>query len=142
MAGDPEYARGILSGIVYKLAVGEGDVKDRLGEAFYPSTPLFVSDLPNYLVSHWEEIHDRLLRKKESSPYQYSVNGNLYGMHKKTAAKFAAKLWFIWRELEIYCEQEKQDKGCSQVDSEGFISLPAEKSPWELFKDEEKGKSD
>ena len=133
MPRDPNYAEGILSDVIYVLATGEGDIKERLKEAFLPSAPIFRSDLPDYLVAQWDEIHAALLKPKQGSPFRHAINGNLYRMHKKTAARYAMKLWNLWRMLEEYCSEE--DGKVHEVGDDDFCSDSVMKSPFEIFKE-------
>jgi len=145
MPRDPNYARGILFDIVYILATGEGDIKQRLSEAFQPSTPIFRNDLPDYLLSDWEEIHRALLKPKKDSPFRHAINGNLYRMHKKTAARYAVKLWNLWRTLEGYCSNEFDD--LTEAGDSDSNNMATEKSPFDIYmekleKETREGKSE
>jgi len=135
MTGDPHYAKGVLSDIVFTLATGEGNVKERLSEAFLPSTPIFRGDFPDHLVAQWDEIYEALLKPKQESPYRHAINGNLFGKHKKTAARYAVKIWELWRMLEYYCSEDTI--GRNENTDPVFDLEHTDKSPFELFQEQE-----
>lgn len=117
--GDPFYAVGVLEGIVHELAINPGDVKDRLRTVFVAPPPVFKSDLPEFLHSEYDWIWEKLLGK-ENPAYRHRVNAALHGMHLKTTAKIASRLYDLWYQLHNYCygcehrnlEEEEKNTDC------------------------------
>lgn len=121
LTGDPFYAVGVLGGLVHELAINPGDVKDRLRAVFVVPPPVFKSDLPEFLHSDYDWIWDKLLGK-ENPAYRHRVNAALHGMHLKTAAKIASRLYDLWYQLHNYCYEcehrnlEEEEKDTDSLD--------------------------
>ncbi len=95
------YALEKLGTIYYKLAVGEGDVKQRLCDVQIELLCVTKPDLQTDLQAEWEGILNTLTRRGPIKDVKGqnmigAIPNTLRGMRKETASKIAKRL------IELY----------------------------------------
>jgi len=90
------YALEKLGTIYYKLAIGEGNIKQRLIEVQVEILCVTKSDLPENLHNEWDFIFQSLTAKGplkfEGKNIIGAIPRTLKGMHKKKAAELAKRI--------------------------------------------------
>jgi hypothetical protein len=88
---------------IYELATGEGDIRSRVGNAYYKFWHIKEKDFPDQLREKRIEIDHlltRLLGRKG-----YIIPDNLAKMKNKTASKIATLMLEIYIGLDKYKSQ-------------------------------------
>lgn len=97
-----ENAAYLIEQTVRTLAVGPGDVKSRLGNAFMHNLGyVFEPHVPEDLAPLLTSIRMRLYREPRYDG-QSTVESALFGMHKSTASKIANDIF------ELYVAMSRQ----------------------------------
>ena len=95
---------------IYKLAIGEGDIKSRLIEAFPHICAISEGEFPSELENEWRSIITRLT--KNSSKFigtefdEGKLKATMKRMHRKTAVKIAKDIIELHSKLEDYLEDK------------------------------------
>ena len=102
MARYRRYAEKLRSA-TYFLAVGEGDVRDRLRRAYKELRSLSNSDIPPHVREEWASILSALTRlgpelDSDGSAWQTSVDHTLSRIRNSTGRKIAERIWALCRE--------------------------------------------
>ena len=89
---------------IYRLAVGEGDVRDRLRGAYRYLRMLSERDVPPRLRKEWASILASLTRfgpevDSDGTPFRKSVDHTLSRIRNSTGRKIAERIWALAREL-------------------------------------------
>jgi hypothetical protein len=100
------YAREKLEQSVYKLAIGEGEIRERIRSILKYISPLTESDFPEPLREDWISIMSRLTEKTSKVQGTKYDEGNfeatLYGMRKTKASQIAKDLVSLNDNLNSY----------------------------------------
>lgn len=111
MAGDASYAYGKLSIAIDTLAVGPGDIRERLNDAFLEFHPVSIHDLPDHLKADWSWIMGQLTKfgpvhnwKGEVS--RGSVENTLSRIKNATGVKIAKRLVRLHEDLQTYLQSK------------------------------------
>jgi hypothetical protein len=85
---------------VYRLAVGEGDVRDRLRRAYKELRSLRREDVPPELLDEWKSILSALTRlgperDSDGDIYQTSITHTLSRIRNSTGRKIAERIWAL-----------------------------------------------
>ncbi len=102
------YIQEKLSNAVYVLAVGEGDVRERLVSAFIACITLKPKDFPPEFQKDWEWVLQQLTKygpivRDDGSVFRGSVENTMSRIKRKTGAKIARKIY----ELHDHLNSEK-----------------------------------
>ena len=89
---------------IYRLAVGEGDVRDRLRGAYRHLRMLSENDVPPHLRKEWASILKSLTRlgpeiDSDGTVYRKSIDHTLSRIRNSTGRKIAERIWGLTREL-------------------------------------------
>jgi hypothetical protein len=89
---------------VYRLAVGKGDVRDRLRGAYRYLRMLSERDVPPHLRQEWASILTALMRlgpevDSDGTIYRKSINHTLSRIRNRTGRRIAERIWALAREL-------------------------------------------
>ena len=89
---------------IYSLAVGEGDVRDRLRGAYRYLQMLSEKDVPPHLRNEWASILKTLTRfgpevDSDGTVYRKSIDHTLSRIRNSTGRKIAERIWVLTREL-------------------------------------------
>lgn len=96
------YAIEKLSQAIRFLAVGEGDVRERLRTAYIGFHTLKDDDFPDDLRKDWQWVMKMLTREKQEMIRGYgTVHASLYKMKNKTGSKIAKTLLQLLDALEF-----------------------------------------
>lgn len=90
---------GKLSEAIYRLAVGEGNIKTRLTAASEIFFAVDATMLPPEIGKRWSELSSDMNRFPATA-YRTSFEETLHRVHFKTAASFARRLIAIKFDLE------------------------------------------
>jgi hypothetical protein len=93
------YASGLFSTAVYLLAVGPGDIRSRLEEAFNEIIPIQASLLPDGIRKDYQWICDQLTKKEPRFNGDDRLSATLYRMHKSTKVKIAKRIYELNRRI-------------------------------------------
>jgi hypothetical protein len=114
------YARAKLEVAVWKLAIGTGDIKSRLADAFYELAVLRETDFPSDLRDEWKQIISELT----SGKMQYDITvkngrlvkapvGSLHStlrfMQKSRAKNIAEQIWVLDSKLRVQNEIHNEE---------------------------------
>ena len=89
---------------IYRLAVGEGDVRDRLRGAYRYLRMLSEHDVPPHLRKEWEAILASLTWygpevDSDGTAYRKSMDHTLSRIRNSTGRRIAERIWVLAREL-------------------------------------------
>jgi len=106
-SGDPGYAHQKLALAVHALAVGAGDVRSRLRNAFLILHVIHERDFPDSLKDKWRWIKSQVTRfgpRKDESGHIYvgSIDNTLGRIKNSTGTKIAAAIYTLEGDLEGY----------------------------------------
>jgi hypothetical protein len=106
-SGDPGYAHQKLTLAVHSLAVGAGDVRSRLRDAFLILHVIHEQDFPDSLKNQWRWIKLQVTkfgpREDEIGHiYQGSIDNTLGRIKNSTGTKIAAAIVALEGDLEGY----------------------------------------
>ncbi len=112
MPKDPTYALSKLSNAVYYLAIGEGDVRDRLKTAYEEFHPVSEDDFPPTLRADWRWIKGQLIRmgpvrRQDGSIRMGALDNTLSRIRNSTGAKIAKRIIKLQYDLEDHLREEK-----------------------------------
>lgn len=98
-------AKEKIRGAVYRLAVGEGDVRSRLVSAYWLLKQLSATDLPPQLLEPWNEvIHDLTLRGPLTGPdgdvWKNACEHTMSHLRNSSGRKIAEKVYALMTGLE------------------------------------------
>lgn len=109
---DVLYAAEKLSNAVHALAVGPGDIKSRLRDAFTELVSLSERDLPEKLRADLRWIKNELTKKEATSRaviegeirigLEGRIGATLRGMRTKRAVEVAEKICYLADRLESF----------------------------------------
>jgi hypothetical protein len=91
-SGDSHYALEKLSAAVHALAVAEGNVRDRLIEAFPDLIAVSERDLPDELRAEYRSIREELT-KREARGKEGRMIATIARMRNSTGAKIALRIY-------------------------------------------------
>ena len=86
------YASDLFKSAVYLLAVGPGDVRSRLREAFDKFYPVQSHLLPDDIKKEYDCIFKQLTKREKRFPSDGKVDATLYRMRNSTGAKIAKRI--------------------------------------------------
>ena len=109
--GDPQYALGNLEHAVYRLTVGEGDVRRRLLDAHSILHPVTEADFPPHLVDDWRWVEQEWSRfgplyAPDGTVWRGAVEHTLDRIINRTGAKIAVRLLSLRNDLRTYVEEQ------------------------------------
>lgn len=108
--GHPGYALEKLRVAAYFLAIGEGDVRSRLKEAYRHMTAVFPRDIPASLRPEFEEIVRSLTKHPKRHEQDSALDHTLSRMRNRTGSKIAQRILNLKSDLEGHLE----DLRCTQ----------------------------
>jgi hypothetical protein len=111
MAGDSNYALEKLSLAVHDLAVGQGDVRRRLKNAYLEFHPVSKDDFPPHLRDDWDWIIKQLtrfgpIRHADGKVIIGAVDNTMSRIKNSTGTKIAEKIVALQSELEDYVTEQ------------------------------------
>jgi hypothetical protein len=109
--GDPYYAFEKFSLAVLELAIGKGDVRSRLYDAWLQFHTVSTNDLPIELREELNWINSMLTRCEASYPGESKVLATLRGMRNSTGQKIAYKIVSMTDKLNAYLRDERDRCG-------------------------------
>jgi len=100
------YAREKLSSAVQELAIGSGDVRERLYNAFLAMHTLKEDDFPEEYREDWKWIMEQLTRYEpildhNGKVFIGSVQNTLQRIKNKTGAKIAKKIFDLESDIDL-----------------------------------------
>ena len=89
---------------IYHLAVGKGDVRDRLRDAYKELRVLSGRDVPLHLRKELESVRSALTKygpevDSDGTFYRKSVDHTLSKIRNSTGQKIAMRIWALAQEL-------------------------------------------
>lgn len=99
---DSYYALEKLNQAVRLLAIGEGDVRSRLNEAYLVFHPVQERDFPDHLKKDWMWICEQLTRFEPPYEGRGRVEYTLSKIQNRTGRKIAERIVTLYHELESY----------------------------------------
>ena len=105
-SGDPHYALAKLDQAIYELAIGPGDIRQRLHDAFIVFAPVSPNDFPSALRPKFAGIRTSLT-KKEPWGEEGRLNATLRGMKRATGVQIAKRIVALEAQLRPYCEDDE-----------------------------------
>jgi uncharacterized protein YjbJ (UPF0337 family) len=111
-SGSPGYALEKLSTAVHSLAVGKGDVRNRLRGAFMSFHPVQESDFPEHLKAKWRWIKGELTKfgpivDDDGKVVDGSVDHTLSRIKNSTGRRIAEAIVSLQSELDSYLRHER-----------------------------------
>lgn len=105
--GDSQYVLGNLEHAVYRLTVGEGDVRRRLLDAHSILHPVTEADFPPHLVDDWRWIEREWTKfgpqyAPDGTVWRGSVEHTLGRIINRTGAKIAVRIVTLRNNLRTY----------------------------------------
>jgi len=90
-----------LSDAIIQLAVGEGDVRSRLHDAYMCFHTLKTNDFPEHLQTEWDWIIKSLTKEEHTLDHKGEVlhgrlRNTLWKMRNKTGRKIAMKIVMLY----------------------------------------------
>jgi len=112
-SGDSGYALEKLSSAVHSLAVGRGDVRERLRAAHLTFHPVQERDFPDHLKERWRWIKSELtkfgpVQDEGGKVLEGSVDHTLSRIKNSTGAKIAEAIVSLQYELESYLRSKRE----------------------------------
>ena len=112
MAGRSSYALEKLSLAVHYLAVGPGDVRQRLKTAYMEFHVVSEDDFPEHLRDDWQWIIAQLIRfgpvrHADGTIFVGALENTLSRIKNSTGAKIAERIVSLQAELESYLEDDR-----------------------------------
>ena len=112
MTGHSNYALEKLSHAVYYLAVGGGDVRQRLKTAYMEFHPVSEEDFPPHLRDDWKWIITQLTRygpvhRSDGKVWIGAVDNTLSRIKNSTGVKIAQRIFALKAELEDHLHKEQ-----------------------------------
>ncbi len=105
------YASEKFSMAVYRLAIGPGDVRSRLREAFDEFHPVQSSLLPEDIKKEYDWIFEQLTKRERRFERDSRLDATLYRMRNSTGVKIAKRIvelkWRIDELLESPLNRQK-----------------------------------
>jgi hypothetical protein len=95
------YASEKLGGLARTLAIGEGDARDRLINAFSTFHVIRPDDLPEPLKGHLKRVYEQITRKPARHQMEGSVEATVRTMKNATAAAILERLLEIADAVQI-----------------------------------------
>lgn len=110
--GDPGYALEKLSAGTHALAVGRGDVRDRLRAAYLEFYPVQERDFPDHLKEKWRWIKSELTKFKSVTDesgkvLQGAADHTLSRIKNSTGQQIAEAIVSLQSELENHLRSDK-----------------------------------
>jgi hypothetical protein len=104
------YAHEKFSHAVYLLAIGSGDVRSRLRNAFIHFIPVKEKDIPDELLEDFRWIIRELTKRKPVAK-EGTMTATLERMQNRTGMKIAIKIYDLASRLEGYYDQQMNEEG-------------------------------
>jgi hypothetical protein len=104
MPDDLHYALEKLNRALYHLAVGPGDIRERLRSAAPELAYIRVASLPEGIREEFEAIIADLTKKAPERWQDGRFEATLFGMRKATGARLAERLWALHYRLGSHLE--------------------------------------
>lgn len=98
-------AKEKLTDAVYRLAVGEGDVRSRLRRAYLPLRRLSAQDLPEKLQEEWRSILRELTRfgpemGANSEVWKTAIEHTTSRIRNHTGRKIAERIYWLKSQVD------------------------------------------
>jgi hypothetical protein len=111
--GPSYYANQLLAETVDMLAIGPGDVRSRLLDAYAVFHPLTTNHFPDHLRTEFEWVMKQLTKRKpyldsDGQIIKGSVQVSIESMRNSTGVKIARKLLELHYALEDYIRTRGQ----------------------------------
>ena len=100
IATNVQYASEKFSQAVYYLAVGEGDVRSRLRNAYQEFHTVRGDELPAELRPCFEWICHELTKRPEKFPGQGRLDATLARIRNSTGSKIAKRIYDFHEQIE------------------------------------------
>ena len=103
------YAREKLFGAIANLALGPGDIRSRLWDAYTEMHPLREDDFPEELRADWHWIDTQLTKYEPRNEYEREigqVQTTLMRIKRKTGVKIAERIYYLYEQI---CSGDKYD---------------------------------
>ncbi len=106
----PKYAQEKLLIAVDCLAIGEGDVRQRLQAVFQDLCFLTEQDFPDHLRRDWLWVIEQMsrygpLEDQYGNAWRGSIENTMRKIRRVTGVKIAQRLIFLRNELEDYLDR-------------------------------------
>lgn len=98
------YAAEKFSMAVYRLAIGPGDVRSRLREAFDEFHPVQSSLLPEDIKKEYDWIFEQLTKRERRFERDSRLDATLYRMWNSTGVKIAERIVKLKRSIDELLE--------------------------------------
>lgn len=103
-----EYAYEKLSNAVYYLAIGPGDIRERLRTAGQEVLYIRMDQLPDWPRSELEAIVDALTRRRARDGFDGALAATLFGMRRSTGVSIAKQIFELRYQIGSALERDRR----------------------------------